>query len=406
MFPLLSNFTIPVAALVMIWMLLEQDRRGCDIGASALVALALATSSVGLLTVMTVVAELVLRRERRWWRWAVFAPPIVLWGIWYLAYDAGHTGAGGTVGSVASFAYHQFLATFVGLAAGSQVGGAVVFCVTVTVITAAITRWRAFDRTAGIIRGDVRRLPAADAISGTPPARSSMSRRSPLTPSASSGSTASWCSACSCSASVAAGSTPSRSPACWSSSWRTPPCSQTGWSTTGARPCPTGATPARHSSRSTRSEIAPIPTVRFPLGFIPVPTHGYQSLARHFGSPVAGVPPSQLGGRADAPPCAGTAGWCTTSGSGSDPTSHPQPVPRWARRWAASRRGGPRRCASGPVRNPRRSRCADSSGGRWEPHGRDRPGGAGIRARDPTRRWSLPWFVHVDQPDTVIERCG
>jgi hypothetical protein len=151
MFPLLSNFTIPVAATVVIWILLERDGLATDIAATLLLALALATSSVGLIAAITVGADLVLKRETRWRRWLTFAPPVVLWLAWYFAYGQGHTGAGGTVGSVASFAARQFWATFVGLAAGWAPGGVVVLAATVAVVALAITQWDTFDRRAAVV---------------------------------------------------------------------------------------------------------------------------------------------------------------------------------------------------------------------------------------------------------------
>ena len=345
----------------MIWMLLERDRRGCDIGASALVALALATSSVGLLTVMTVVAELVLRRERRWWRWAVFAPPIVLWVIWYVAYNAGHTGAGGTVGSVASFAYHQFLATFVGLAAGSQVGGVVVFCVTVTVIAAAIARWRAFDRTAGISHGDVRRLPAAE--------RDRPERRRREVP---------------CARQIA----PDSERFVWVDGVlvlcllvqclrgrRVHAVAVAGVLVVLVANAAVLAdrlvdyrSAAVSNGRNARTAFVAVdalgdradPDRPLPLGFIPVPTHGYQSLARHFGSPVAGVPPSQLG---DAPTRRLADGWMVHDlGLRLGPDVSSAACAEVGSPVGGVEARGPRRCASGPVRNPQRSRYADSSG--------------------------------------------
>src|SRR5207248_3319132 len=48
MFPLLINFTIPIAILVVIWILLDRDEFRFDVTASVLLAFALATSSVAL----------------------------------------------------------------------------------------------------------------------------------------------------------------------------------------------------------------------------------------------------------------------------------------------------------------------------------------------------------------------
>src|SRR5215471_4898548 len=151
MFPLLINFTIPIAVLVIIWILLDRNTFRSDVLASVLLAFALATSSVALIGVVTIGLELVLQRETRVRRWLTFAPPVALWLVWYEFYGAGHTGAGGSVGSVLSFAWHQFLATWVGLAAGWKPGGVLVFVAVVAVIGLAVTRWQTFDRRALVI---------------------------------------------------------------------------------------------------------------------------------------------------------------------------------------------------------------------------------------------------------------
>jgi hypothetical protein len=151
MFPLLLNFTVPIAAVVAIWMLLERDTLRADVLASLAMALALASSAVGLLAPVAVGVDLLLRRERRWRRWLVFVPPVALWLAWYAAYGVGKTGAGGGAGSIVSFAGRESLEMFAAFVGLSKPAGAVLFVAFVAFLVVAHTRWRTFDRRAAVI---------------------------------------------------------------------------------------------------------------------------------------------------------------------------------------------------------------------------------------------------------------
>lgn len=147
LFPFLLNFSVPVAATIFIWVLLDRDRASADVGASALMALALATSAVGLLAPMTVGADLLVRRERRLRRWLTFLPPVALWVAWY-AVDGRRSGAGGTVASVTSFASKELMYVFAGLCGGWVPGGVVLLIATVALVVVSIWRWKTFDHRA------------------------------------------------------------------------------------------------------------------------------------------------------------------------------------------------------------------------------------------------------------------
>jgi len=92
-----------VAGLGMMLALDREDRRG-DIAAGALLAAALASSSVGACFVPGAAAELLWRRDP-WRRAAVVLAPAVLYGIWYLAYEPERQGPL-DLGAAPAFAFH------------------------------------------------------------------------------------------------------------------------------------------------------------------------------------------------------------------------------------------------------------------------------------------------------------
>jgi hypothetical protein len=148
MFPLLLNFAVPMAAVVAIWILLDRDRPQTDVAASVLTGVALASSAVGLLAPIAVGADLVLRREARVRRWITFLPPVALWLAWYVTKAQGHTGAGGSPSKMVSFAWREFYATFGGLAGGWEPGGIALLVATGALVAVAALRWKTFDRRA------------------------------------------------------------------------------------------------------------------------------------------------------------------------------------------------------------------------------------------------------------------
>ena len=88
LWPFQAGFLGSLAAGIGALLCLDRgDRRG-DIGASALLAVSLASSSLGIPICAAVALEILGRpdRGRRWW---ILAAPAVLYGIWYLAYGGG-----------------------------------------------------------------------------------------------------------------------------------------------------------------------------------------------------------------------------------------------------------------------------------------------------------------------------
>jgi hypothetical protein len=150
LFPLLMNFSLPIACTVVIWMLLDRDTLRCDLGAGGFLAIALATNSVGLVTVAVVATELLFRRAPLR-RWVPFIPPFALWLLWYAIYHTPVAGPGGG-GAVARYALHEIQATFAGFAGGSDVGGYVLLAAAAVIFTLSIVRWHTFNaRAAGAL---------------------------------------------------------------------------------------------------------------------------------------------------------------------------------------------------------------------------------------------------------------
>ena len=152
LFPLLLNFSLPLACTVGIWMLLDRDSRRGDVAAGVLLALALATNSVGLVTVAVVATELALRRAPLR-RWLPFIPPFALWLVWYAVYHKPMKGPG-SAGAVVRYALHEIQATFAGFAGGSNAIGYVLLVATATLFLLSVVRWHTFNaRAAAALAG-------------------------------------------------------------------------------------------------------------------------------------------------------------------------------------------------------------------------------------------------------------
>lgn len=142
MFPFLVNFSIPLAAAVAIWLLLDRDQPPADIGAAICLAVALASSAIGLVIAAAVGAELLARRASVR-RWLPFGPPLILWSVWYARY---HTKvATGGIGGTIRYALHEIEGTFAGFAGGWDPAGYALLVATVAAFGLAIFRWKTFN---------------------------------------------------------------------------------------------------------------------------------------------------------------------------------------------------------------------------------------------------------------------
>lgn len=147
LFPFLLNFTIPIAALPAIWWHLDRAERGAgvagDAAASVWLAVALATSGLGVMTALAVGVELVLRRAP-WRRWLVLAPGPILWAVWFLTHrDSNELST--DPGEVLSYAGRMLLAGLTSLGAGWAPAGIFVGLALVGLVVLAATRWRSLD---------------------------------------------------------------------------------------------------------------------------------------------------------------------------------------------------------------------------------------------------------------------
>jgi hypothetical protein len=143
LFPLLLNYSIPMAATVLIWMCLDRNDFRFDLAAAGLLAIALACGGVGLVPTAAVATELfVLRAPIR--RWLPFVVPFALWCVWYAA-DRDPVTNPNSIGGTIRYALHEIQATFAGFTGGWDVGGYLLLGATFVVFALAIVRWRTFN---------------------------------------------------------------------------------------------------------------------------------------------------------------------------------------------------------------------------------------------------------------------
>ena len=150
LFPLALNFSLPVAAMAAIWILLDRHRSRLDVVAGVCLAVSLANGGVGLVPVAAVAVELLLTRAP-WRRWVPFIVPSVLWCVWYLKY---HTSVSNpnSIGGTLRFTAHQIQATFAGFVGGWNAGGYVLAVAAGILFLLALTRWHTFNaRAAGAL---------------------------------------------------------------------------------------------------------------------------------------------------------------------------------------------------------------------------------------------------------------
>ncbi len=406
MFPLLLNFAVPMAAVVVIWMLLDRDTMATDVAASLLMGVALASSAVGLLAPIAVGADLLFRREARIRRWLLFLPPAALWLAWYVGYGAGHTGAGGSVSKILSFGWREFYATFVGLAGGWEPGGIVLLAGTIALVGFAVFRWRTFDRRALAIT-----LTLFGFLFLTAAGRSNAGEKFHVPPIAADSDRYLWVNAilliC-----LAAHVLRGR---------RVPVVAIVA---AAALTIGNGAVLADRlyhyrdtavsNARDLRSYLVAVDAVGekvdrsrpMPMGFIPVSTAAYLGLEHHFGSPVTGISLDSLGGEDSR---IGADGWMVRDlgihvRAGDVPSSDCVAVPA-ADTEGAAVRGQARiviRATDQPVTVTVRRLARMFDG---PPIGDVPVGGTGV-VDIPVDHSALPWHLHVVGAGGEVQRCG
>lgn len=143
----LVNFNLPLVMLLVAWWLIRRDTPRSDWWAVATVAVALASSSVGVVVAFAVIAELVFARValRRLVR---FAPPVVAWLVWWVARHESTTPA--TVGERLAYAWHMTVGILAGFTLGWEPGAVVVAAVIAAVVVSARRRGRLDTHVAAI----------------------------------------------------------------------------------------------------------------------------------------------------------------------------------------------------------------------------------------------------------------
>lgn len=152
LFPFLLNFTIPLAAMFAIWWHLDRgddasaagaSRTRSDVAAAIWLAVALASSALGIMVLIAVVVELALRRAPLR-RWLTFSPGVLLWAAWY-ATNRENSKIATDPGAVIAYASRMFLGATTSLAAGWTPGGVLLAAGFVVVCALALWRWRTVD---------------------------------------------------------------------------------------------------------------------------------------------------------------------------------------------------------------------------------------------------------------------
>jgi hypothetical protein len=125
LFPVTINFAIPMAATVAIWMLFDRQRERYDVRldvlTGVLVAISLLNGGPGLVAVVAVGTELLLKRVPLR-RWLLLVVPFALWGIWYLEHREKIEHPSSVFGTI-RFAAHQLQEAFAGFVGGWDPAG-------------------------------------------------------------------------------------------------------------------------------------------------------------------------------------------------------------------------------------------------------------------------------------------
>jgi hypothetical protein len=138
LFPFLMNFSIPIAAMVAIWWHLDRGTDAHDVAAGVWLAVALATSGLGVMTMAAVVVELGIRRAP-WRRWVVFAPAALAWLWWWLTHREANEISRDLL-AVGAYALRMLWGGTTALAAGNRLGGVVVAAGFLALVVLALQR--------------------------------------------------------------------------------------------------------------------------------------------------------------------------------------------------------------------------------------------------------------------------
>jgi hypothetical protein len=143
MFPFLANFSLPIAMLLAVWILMDRHTPRADVAASLCLAVGLATSGLGVLAMGAVGVELAVSRAHIR-RWITFAPPVVLWLAWYVTHQIAAPGDH-RLRSVVSYAVRMMWGGSTALAAGWKPGGVIVGLFFLAIVAVAAWYWHSLD---------------------------------------------------------------------------------------------------------------------------------------------------------------------------------------------------------------------------------------------------------------------
>ena len=138
----LVNFNLPLLMLFLAWPLIRRDSFRGDLLTILTLAVALATSSNGVVVAFAIGVELLLLRVpfRRLLR---FAPPVIAWCIWWIFRHDPTKPA--SFGDKAAYAWHMGVAILAGFSLGWKPGAFLSAAVIIALVWTAWRRWKTVD---------------------------------------------------------------------------------------------------------------------------------------------------------------------------------------------------------------------------------------------------------------------
>jgi hypothetical protein len=141
--PISLGWTIAVACAIGALLLVDRRRGSSDLGAAALLLVAVASTTIAVPFAIGLAVEMTMRRA--WRRLWVPLAPLAIYGVWFLAYGGAGSDGNGTARQAARFA-EELLAQTVGTLLGIQDRGAAADATLVVVLGALVIAWFALGR--------------------------------------------------------------------------------------------------------------------------------------------------------------------------------------------------------------------------------------------------------------------
>jgi len=141
--PISLGWAIAVACAIGALLLVDHRRSSSDLGAAALLLVAVASTTIAVPFAIGLAVEMTMRRA--WRRLWVPLAPLTIYGVWFLAYSGAGSEGSGTARQAVRFA-QELLAQTVGTLLGIQDRGAAADTTLVIVIGALLVAWFALGR--------------------------------------------------------------------------------------------------------------------------------------------------------------------------------------------------------------------------------------------------------------------